>query len=224
MADNLPPGTFFVQEAYTPELAGRGRYPARRPRFAIRLSDDELADPRYDFLFLASQAYDRFLRPGTEDDPELERPRRLYRELMERYGEVAAWEPGRWRDGPTLRLLRLDPPGSPWRTGADLQAADAVTAADPMGPEDGVVRFTAADQWALFKAYLEPGRYRVEIDGDASGGLVRLVDRGGDELDTALVGDDGSARVTLPRRAKAFVYLYLPQGSRLRGLRLTPAP
>lgn len=224
VADHLPPGTFFVQEAYTPELGGRGRYPARRPRFAIRLSEEELADPRYDYLFLASQAYDRFLRPGTEDDPELERPRRLYLELMERYEEVAAWEPGRWRDGPTLRLLRLDPPGSPWRAEVAFDAADAVTAADDMGPEDGGIRFTAADQWALFKAYLEPGRYRVQVDGDGSGGLVRVVDRGGEELDTALLGDDGAARVTLSRRAKSFVYLHLPEGSRVRGVRLTSAP
>jgi len=106
---NLPPGSFLVQEAYTPGLAPEWRFPARRPRSAARIPLEELEDGAYDFLFLAGGSYNRFLRPRNLEDPALEHFAARYRELFARYESVREWRPGRFQEGSELRLFRLDP-------------------------------------------------------------------------------------------------------------------
>lgn len=221
--EHLPPGSALVQEAYTPIVQPEHLYPATRRRFVVRLTPGELRDPRFDFVFLASGAYGRFFR--TEDfdaryGPEVAA---RYETIFRTFEPVAEWTPGRFRGGPVLHLFEVDPERPPW-SGTLARSTDELRTASPgMRPDgDGPVVFDGPGGWALAKGYLEPGRYRVTVDGEISGegGGIEVRTRAGEEIDVDLLFGDDTARVDLPRRDKYFVYVRLPEGSVLRAVRL----
>jgi hypothetical protein len=223
--EHLPPGSALVQEVYTPIVQPQNVYPAARPRFVVRMRPEELRDPRFDFVFLASDAYGRFFQPEALDDRYEEAGRERYEEIFETFEPVAEWVPGHLRHGPTLRLYRLDPAEPPWTDRLDRGADELLTLAPAMRAESGdrpAVVFRATGQWALAKDYLEPGTYAVTVDADLAGdgGGVQVLTRTGEEVAVDLLFGDGAARVDLPRRDKYFVYLRLPPGSVLRALHL----
>ncbi len=221
--EHLPPGSALVQEAYTPVIQPEHLYPATRRRFVVRLSPEELRDPRFDFVFLASGAYGRFFR--TEDFDARSGPdvAARYETIFRTFEPVAEWTPGRFRSGPVLRLVEVDPERPPWSATLVRSADELLTASPGMRPDtDGPVVFDGPGGWALAKGYLEPGRYRVTIEGEISGegGGVEVRTRAGEEIDVDLLFGDDTARVSLPRRDKYFVYVRLPGGSTLRAVRL----
>jgi hypothetical protein len=231
--DHLPPGSFLVQEQYTPLLTPEQLFPARKPRFVGRLASDALRDAAHDFVLLSSGAYDRFLRPHNLADLANEDVARRYREIFASLPLVREWAPGRLQDGPVLRLYRVDPQPLAYAAARDLPAASAWVSDPAMKPEGATeVVFAAEDGWALFKAHLQAGRYVARVDAarsDSSGadsGRLRVRDR--DNLEHARVPVDAAgARFELPRPDKYFLYLELPPGTRLRSLgvsRDTPAP
>lgn len=219
---HLPPGSALIQEAYTPELGDRGRFFLRRPRFAVRIPMSELADPRYDFLLLSSQAYGRFLRPDRAQREDITAPRERYRALFAAFPMVAEWRPRWLQAGPTLHLLSLDPEPRPFVERAVLGGGEALLAADRMRPPGTPeVAYGTPGDWSLFKAYLPAGPLRFEVAGDlVPGGRLRAVDRLGGMAVEAQVGADGSGRLELPEAAKYFLYVELPASSRLRTLTL----
>lgn len=226
-AGHLPPGSFLVQEAYTPRVGPEWQFPARHPRFAIRLDREELEQPAHDFLFLAGGSYNRFLRHA--DDPERAHQAARYRAIFERYELVRDWRPGRLQGGSELRLYRLDPDPVPWRDRRRFLPGDALLRSPDMAPADpdGAIAYTAAGQWSLFKAHLVPGRYRVRLATDAASGRIEVRDRSNRVVADLLVSTPGAVELELPDREKYFVYVELPAGSGLRGLslrRLPPAP
>lgn len=223
IGENLPPGSFLVQEAYTPRLAPEWRFPARHPRFAIRLSREELEDGTYDFLFLSAGSYNRFLRHA--DDPARAVQAERYRELFERYEPVRRWDPGRFRGGPELRLHRLDPQPPPWTDRRTFAPGDALLRSPEMAPpEDGPIRYTAPGQWSLFKAYLLPGSYRVRLSTGATAGRIVVRDRANRRIAEHTFVDRSAVKIDLPERAKYFVYAEMPPGSELRGVTLRRLP
>lgn len=217
---NLPPGSFLIQEAYTPPLAPEWRFPTRHPRFAARLDRRDLEDPTYDFLFLAGGSYDRFLRGNNLDDPALEHFAVRYRAMFERYELVRIWVPGRFQEGTELRLYRLDPDPVRWRARRKFGPAEALLRSPEMAPEQkgGPIRYTAADQWSLFKEYLLPGRYELRVATSAGAGRVEVRDRANRIVADRVLPDAAAVEVELPDREKYFLYVYLPAGSRLAGL------
>jgi len=226
MIEHTHPGTFVVQEAYTPQLPQPPRFFTRKPRLAIRVGLDELRDPRYDYLLLASDAYGRFLRPDRAGDPALQAPRERYRTLFDAFEEVARVDPGRLRAGPVVHVLRLDPETIAYRTAASWTAASALVSDPAMtGPDAAAIRFTASGQWALFKGWLRSGEYGLAVEGEVAGlGSLEVRRRDGLEvIDARTVGEDGRCRLLLRGDAKYFLYVRLPPGSRLTHLRLEPA-
>lgn len=219
---SLPPGSFFVQEAYTPRLSPEWRFPARHPRFAVRLAREELEDPAYDFLFLAGGSYNRFLRPRNLDDPALEAFAERYREIFARYELVREWAPGRWQGGSELRLYRLDPDPVPWRARRAFAPEAALLSSPEMAPspEDPAIRYVAPEQWSLFKEYLAAGRYRVRVASDAPAGRIEIRDRTNRRIAEAVLAADGTAEVEIPARDKVFLYVVLPPPARLTGVRI----
>ena len=226
MRQSLPPGSFLVQEAYTPRLGPPYHFPSRRPRFVTRLSDEELRDPRYDFVFVADAAYSRFLTPQNRShqghllDPTAER----YREIFDTFELVREFVPGRLRAGPVLGLYKIDPERPPFARERRFAAAEALLREERMrgdGDGDGSIAYRHPEQWSLFKAYLEAGRYAVEVEAElaAEGAAVRVMNRDNQEIGVHPFAGT-SAVVELPRRDKYFFYLHLPVGSRLRGMTL----
>ncbi len=219
---NLPEGSVFLQEFYTPNLGNRWRYPHWRKRFATRFTDEELRHPGHDFLLLASDAYQRYLEPGSLeraewDDALAER----YRELFRTFELVREFTPGRWQAGPTLRLHRLDPQPVVFADGARLAADSALVSNRIMQPKDGAIPHRHLDnQWSLFKAHLAAGRYRVAVEADLSGALGRLraSNRDGAEIAVRDIPAGKRLELELPADDKYFLYVQLPAGSRLRGL------
>lgn len=221
--ESLPPGAALVQEIYTPHVAPEHLYPSARRRFVARFTPEQLRDPRFDFVFLASNAYGRFFTTEELDPGYVEPGVERYREIFETFELVKEWRPGRFRAGPTLRLYELDPEEPPWSTELVRDAGELRTATRTMhrGPDRGVA-FEALGQWALAKGYLEPGTYRVRLDAraDRIAGGVQVVTRTGAEVDAGVFFDRLETRVELPERDKYFVYVRLPGDSELRSVRM----
>jgi 4-amino-4-deoxy-L-arabinose transferase-like glycosyltransferase len=220
---HLPPGSFLVQETYTPRVRPLELYPASHPRFVSRLTPEQLRHPRNDFVFVASAAYWRFFNTEGQDPGHVESGVERYVEIFETFKPVADWEPGRFRAGPTLRLFEVDPVHPPWTHRMDWPASDLLLRSAAMRPnEDGPVVFASLGQWALAKGYLEPGTYEVTADADVTRheGGVRVLTRSAEEVAVGVFLDEPVTRVTLPAREKYFLYVRLPEGSVLRGLRV----
>ena len=111
MRENLPQGSFLIQEVYTPRVGPADHFRSRRPRFVTRLTREEMRDPLYDFVFVADAAYNRFLRPRNKRHQAdfLALTAERYREIFDTFELVREFVPGRLRDGPTLRLYKTDP-------------------------------------------------------------------------------------------------------------------
>lgn len=219
IVENVPPGSFFVREVYTPKLLPEHRYPALYKRFVVRLPPERLRHPYHDFVLLASGAYGRFLGAG---DGETADPRALYyQEIFDDFELVHRWPMERFREGPEIRLYKVDPPEPPYAARLSPPIAEAVVSSPPMRDEaTGAVLYGAPGEWALVKGYLEPGRYRVRLDAELAAGeaILRASDRDGREVDGARFGPGGAAEVRLPARRKYFFYVSLPPGSTLRGV------
>lgn len=228
---NIPPGATFIQEHYTPQLSPPYRFFSRTPRLVSKLDPTVLRDPDYDFVLLASEAYGRFFRPDA--GPDLAVPRAKYQAIFDGFPLVRSWQPGPRRSGPELRLYRLDPVSPAFTREAHFTAAQALLADDGMRtPGTEAVTHFSLEQWSLFRAYLAEGRYRVNVtvEGGAAGGVLRAVTRDKTEVARAELAADGSAMLELPTSEKYFLYVYLPPGTKLRGVRIgsvnadTPAP
>ncbi len=219
--ENVPRGAAFVKEAYTPKL-NRHDFAWHQTRYAARLSLAEIRDPRWDYLFLAANAYGRFLSPANWTQPHHEEFARRYEEMFE-LERVAEFKPGALRTGPWLEIYRVDPEPIEWATGRRFAAAEAGFFSDPaIAPAraGGPIRFARNTQFAVFKGHFERGRYRVELGGPDGPvqGWMNVVTRENETISEQPV--PGAAEVELPRRAKYFLYVFAEPGSRLGELAL----
>jgi Dolichyl-phosphate-mannose-protein mannosyltransferase len=232
--ENLPPGSFFVQENYTPNLGSRWQYPFTRPRFVIKYTDERIRDPRHDFLFVASESYGRFFDPKNLDTTEYEAVAAArYRDIFDTYELVHEFVPDELQAGPVLRIYRIDPVTPVYADRRSFTAAEALIPNPTMRPDgdDGPILHHAPIEWSLFKAYLRPGRYRVTIDVETAepGGTLRVVDRGNEEVAAGVWNDGGgtaalATSIVLPNPDKYFFYVHLATGSRMRGMDIEPEP
>jgi hypothetical protein len=176
---HLPRGARIVKESYTPELPPE-EYAITEVRYAGRLAPDELRQSGNDYLLLASDAYQRFLRPDLTVKEHQRRIGEHYRAILDGWRPLAEWVPGDTRLGPILKLYRLEPLPADCRPGADLPPAEAFASARAMRPpapdEAGPLRYGAAGQWSLVKACLPAGAYTVAVQGKIVGqGSLRVV-------------------------------------------------
>jgi hypothetical protein len=190
-------------------------------------------------LLLAGNAYGRFFNEVARTEAHHEVFAQRYREMLA-YPAVRDFAPGLLTRGPLLRLLRIPPTGEP-ATQAVFGPGDAFVPDGSMAPAGAgkPLRYTLPGQWVLFKARLAAGTYRVEIRGqradsseDGATSALRVV---GLETELGLGVGDASGRLPLdwhgpgiatatlpvPQADKVFLYVYLPQGSRLRRVTVT---
>jgi hypothetical protein len=220
MRAHLPPGSFLVQERYTPLVGPEELFPARHPRFAARLERSVLHEPQHDYLLLSSEAYQRFFAPDNLENLASDATALRYREIFATYPLVREWTAGRYQDGPTLRLYRLDAEPADFAASRALTAADALVSAPEMKTAAGV-EFNQPGQWALFKTTLAAGPHRLRIDDNPSAsGRLRVRTRETESEETIAIVD-GEARMNLSGPAKAFLYLELAPPARLTGLTIT---
>lgn len=226
---NVPRGAGILKETYTPNLPA-DEYAVLHRRFAARVPLAEVRDGRFDYVLLASASYVRFLEPE-----ELEQAHQ--REMAERYGEifrsfqlVREWTPSATRLGPELRLYRVPDPAV--CDAAVLPVGGAFVPDGSMRAETGrALRYDVDGQWALFKKCLEPGRYQLTLrgrivpaGGGKPGGEVRVEGLTSGELALLRLGDRARVDLDLPGRGKYLFYIYLPAGSRLRGVAVEETP
>ncbi len=218
LRENLPPGSFLVQEQYTPIVGPEEIFPARRPRFVARLELAVLRDPGHDYVLVSSEAYQRFFAQDNLEKLANDATAARYREIFDTWPLVREWSPGKLQAGPTIRLYRVDPEPGDFVTSRHWTAAEALTS-DPAMKTGSDISFTAGGQWAVFKADLASGTYRLLAEGRPAGRL-RLRTRE-EETETTTEIAAGEATVTVPRDARVFLYLELQPGSRCSGLSVT---
>src|SRR5262249_19051455 len=114
MRANLPHGARILKEQYTPELPAE-EFAVARIRFAGRLSPAELTASGNDYLLLAGDAYQRFLRPDLTVKEHQRRIGENYRAILGGWRPVAEWVPSDTRLGPILKLYDLRNPAGPAR-------------------------------------------------------------------------------------------------------------
>jgi hypothetical protein len=222
MREHLPPGSFLVQEQYTPLVGPEEIFPARRPRFAARLEPQVLRDPQHDYLLLSSEAYGRFFDTENLENLASDETARRYRDIFESIPLVREWTPSRFQDGPTLKLYRLDPAAPETLGPGRLEAARALVSSPSMRSSGSEIRFEQPGEWALFKIRLAAGAYGVHADG-AGAGKIRIRTRE-DEGETVTALENGTARLAIGAPRKVFLYIELETGSRLAGLTIEPSP
>jgi 4-amino-4-deoxy-L-arabinose transferase-like glycosyltransferase len=100
---HVPRGASILKESYTPDFAP-GEYEISHLRFAGRLSLEELR--QFQYVLLASAAYQRFLDAGSLRRPHQQEIARNYAEMFRTFELVKQWEPAEAQLGPELRLYR----------------------------------------------------------------------------------------------------------------------
>ncbi len=220
--EHVPPGAGIVKETYTPNF-GAAEYEILHRRFATRVPLSEMQGGRYEYVLLASNAYSRFLEPKNLTQTHHRQLAARYAEIFRSFELVQEWIPEANRLGPGLRLYRIPLPASCGPT-ASLPAPEAFVPDHAMRA-DRSVRYDVGGQWALFKRCFEPGRYRITLRGrivprgpSGPGGEIRVRDLEGGEIAVLPLEDRARVDFELPRRGKYFFYVYLPAGSRLRGV------
>lgn len=232
---NVPRGVAIVKETYTPSLPA-GEYEVAQRRFAARVPLAEMRGGHYDYVLLASASYTRFLQPASLRQEHHRQLAQRYAEMFRSFELVQEWVPDAQRLGPVLRLYRVPEPAAcgHWEGGATvLPAARAFVPDHGMRPEaprqtpqaPRSVRYDVSGQWALFKACLEPGRHRLTLRGKivprgpgGPGGNVRVEHLTGGKVADLPLEDRARVSVEVPARGKHLFYVYLPPGSRLRGV------
>jgi hypothetical protein len=225
LAEHLPRGVAILKESYTPDLDAR-RFAVEHQRFATRMSPAEMAEGGFDYLLLSSAAYARFADPEALTKPHQREFAERYREIFARFPLLEEWDPDEMQMGPVLRLYRVDPDPKSCQPTATLAAADAFSQPGMQPAPERPLRWQAPGDWALFKACLPPGRYRVEVVGAIPGsGALKLFDVTGLALGTVRVdpGDQPGGEFSVPRQEKVLFDAVLPPGSRVRSLELRPA-
>ncbi len=220
MLANLPPGARIVKEQYAPNLP-EGVFEIVPARFAARLKLEEIRAAGNDYLLLASDAYKRFLNPEMLSKAHHHEISDRYQTILGSYPLAAEWYPGTVRLGPIVKLFRLEPLPGDCRAGGEMPAREAHVP-DLRMRAGAAVAYTLPGQWVLFKGCFEAGRYALRLDGNAVGpGTLRAVDAQNRKILETALGEAPTA-LDLPRRGKVFVYVYLPEGSRLRSVVLEP--
>jgi hypothetical protein len=226
--EHVPHGATLLKESYTPDF-GWWEYQVVQRRFAGRFSMPELRDPGHDYLLLASAAYGRFEQPERFLKPHHREFARLYQQVFTTFPLVRRWEREEYRQGPELRLYRIpDPPGcgSPAGLPAALPAATAFVPDGSMRPRPKrPIEYTVDGQWSAFKGCFDAGAYRVTVRGEPAGpgelevaAVAGIAGSAGEKLGRAPLDGAGGREVRLPRRGKYLFYVYLPVGSRVRGV------
>ncbi len=226
---HVPPGARIFKEQYTPDFP-RDPFDIVRARFAGRLSTEEIERGEVDFVLMASDAYRRFENPELQTREHHRRVAQNYRAIF-RYPEVASWVPGRFRNGPIVRLLRV--PARACGASADLPSVRATVPDAGMRAEgaQGAVRFTLPGQWSLWRACLESGRYLARFGGPnglndpknpiGEGGTLRVVDEHNRTIAETSLSPSLEATFEISERAELFLYVHLPPGNELRRLVVT---
>ena len=227
--ENLPRGVTILREDYTPDLPP-AEYDADRlggRRFLAELSLDEIRGPDVDFVLVSSGAFDRFFTPqGNTGARELEM-RERYRTIFETWPLVATFPPSRTRLGPELRLYRAVPDPVRYRTRRRFGPDELFVPDGGMRAGEGRgIEFTREGQWVLAKEYLEPGAYRLRVEGRAAGSgtlTVLGLDHRSEER-VALTGATAEFRV--PAKDRYLLYVARPAESRIEwiGVRRSPGP
>ncbi len=200
---HVPRGAKFIQESYTPHLHFK-KYPVRKSRFAARIPLEEIRDPQWDYLLLAQNAYGRFMDPENWAKPHHEIYAERYEQMLE-FDLAQNFPPDRLRQGPYVRLFKIDPTDLVYQTTKRFDFADHP------------YRFPKEGGFLLLKEYFEMGDYelRAETIPPDSEGRIRIVTR-----DNRSVGEismmGGKARAELTWQAKYFMYLYYPKDTQLR--------
>ncbi|MCB1057997.1 MAG: glycosyltransferase family 39 protein [Acidobacteria bacterium] len=223
--DHLPPGVAIVQESYTPRL-DPARYALTKIRFAARLSPEELVATDQDFVFLAYNAYARFLEPGNLREEHHEEYAERYRTMLGGYEEVADFHPTWLRRGPWLRLFRVVPQDltdPPRRQRLGTEGAFVPDGSMRPPRADAPVRFTRPGQWALLKGSFPAGSYLVRPVGRVdSPARLRVATLRGETVSDLPALPEAGWSVDLPAPGKYLWYAYLPEGSRLAALVVRP--
>lgn len=239
LVENAPPGSAVLRESYGPELPPE-RFAVWKSRFAARFPLADLRAGKVDYLVLASAAYGRFLDPEQHSREHHATYGAWYREVFADLPLAARIVPGRFTWGPVVRIHRL--PAVQPSAGALTLPASGFFVPDggmrPAGGKGAAVRWFRPGQWSLAKADLVAGAWRLELEGE-----VATVESGTD------LGSPGEGRVprgrllldgaplatvplegvgwrhasfVTPEAGRVYVYLELPLGSKITGLRLRP--
>jgi 4-amino-4-deoxy-L-arabinose transferase-like glycosyltransferase len=206
---NLPRGAGIIQESYTPHIHYK-RFQRANSRFAARFTLEQLREPQWDFVLLADSAYRRFLKPENWTKPHHEVYAERYREILG-FDLVREWLPSPTRMGPRIGLYAIDSDPQLYLSEHRFEFGD-----EPF-------RYPRDDAYLLLKQYFEAGSYKISLDIEPSDveGRVRIMTRDGrDAGEFSLRAETG--QVELPWREKYFLYVYLPEGTEISALGLTP--
>lgn len=223
---NVARGATIAREEYTPGFSPV-EFVSWTPagvRFAADIPAAELLHPDVDLLLLSSGSYARFFAPEAPRppvDPQVERARARYESFFRAFPLLAEFSPSRTRLGPRVEVRQVVAREWEFLRERRWSAVEAfVPDAGMRPPGSEVVSYTLPGQWAMWKAPLAAGCFRLRLEGDLAGaGFVRLTDLGARETARFAVSRaTDPVDFCQPAAAKLFVYPHLAAGSRITGL------
>ncbi len=218
--ETLPRGASILKERYTPNL-DLDAFQVQKTRWIGDYSVADLVAADFDFVILASDAFERFLRPELHFKPFHKIAERNYREVLglELVVEIS---PHRTRMGPRILVFKVPPRDVP-----DQQLLDASQPIHKkIRPREGRstrIRWAPTHRWRTFRASLPAGAHRLKLSEVSGYAYVSVIDLDNQEAAYAVQAEDGAFDIAVEQAGRYLFQFYIDQASQLQTLEITRA-
>ena len=222
--DHLPHGSAVLKERYTPNLTPT-YFKVQKTRWIGSYSVDQLAAADYDFVILASTAFDRFLRPELHFEDHHKATERNYREIFERLELVQEIGPHRTRRGPRILIYEVPVDVSQVHDEQSIDASQPIIRKLRPRPEHaGRFEHLPTHRWQTLRVQLAAGSHQLAFVGEQpSSGWLSVVDLDDREVDFVEMVDD-RFEITVERLGRYLLRFYIDKDKPLQLLRIRRHP
>ncbi len=223
--ENLPRGAVILRERYTPNIDPTA-FKVEKTRWIGSFSVGQLTAGDVDFVALASDAYERFLRPDLHFKDYHRVAERNYREIFEQLELVKELAPDRTRMGPGIRIYKVKLPESPLPDEQTLDATRPIFKHLRQAREQlARVQLTKSHRWYTYRAALPAGAHRLEFTGEVPGyAYLSVMDLDNREVAYGARTSDGTFAITVERPGRYLLRFFLARESRLETLEIRRGP
>ncbi len=220
--ETLPRGAKILKERYTPNL-DLSAFQVEKTRWIGAYTVAELVEADFDFVMLASDAFQRFLRPELHFKDFHKIAEGNYRQIFE-LEQVTEIRPSNLRMGPRILAFKVPPRDVPERQVIDARKPIRKKL-EPREEWTARVRWVQTHHWRTLRATLRAGSNRLQLNGAIAGyGYLGVIDLDNQEVTYAERAEGEAFRITLEQGGRFLLCFYIDQASQLETLEISPIP
>ncbi|MEM7354967.1 MAG: glycosyltransferase family 39 protein [Acidobacteriota bacterium] len=223
--DHLPHGTSILKERYTPNLFSNA-FKVQKTRWAGSYTVDGLLATDFDFVVLASTAFERFMRPELHFRDYHKLTERNYREIFERLELVQEIGPHRTRRGPRVLIYKVAVDEGQVPAVQEIDARAPIVRKLRTRPEHaGRIEYLPTHRWRTLRASLASGPHRLELVGETSDySLLSVVDLDDREVDFAEMRLDRTFDILIEDPGRYLLRFFMDKDKPLETVRILRDP